>query len=154
NGSSRNREDCVRTGKRSDWKESGSVIVLTAIMATVLFGVMGMAIEVAGFYSLKRKMQTAADAGAKAGAIELFKGTPNWTVEARRGTSQNGYTHGTDGVTVTVNSPPTTRAAAIFRTSSYVEVIVQQPQTLHLMRILNNLQTKTVTAWAVGGPVP
>ena len=49
-------------------KESGSVIVLTAMMVTVLFGVMGMAIEVAGFYSLKRKMQTAADAGAKSGA--------------------------------------------------------------------------------------
>src|SRR5437762_12249909 len=115
-------------------KASGSVIVLTAMMATVLFGVMGLAIEVAGFYSLKRKMQTAADAGAKAGAIELFNGTTNWTTEARRGTSQNGYTHGTDGVKVTGNSPPTTRAAAIFRTGSYVVLIVQQPQHLHLMR--------------------
>src|SRR5438552_18644292 len=75
-------------------KESGSVIVLTAMMVTVLFGVMGMAIEVAGFYSLKRKMQTAADAGAKSGAIELGNGTANWAVEARRCTSQNGYTHG------------------------------------------------------------
>src|SRR5207244_10169451 len=105
---------------RTGTNESGSVIVLTAMMATVLFGVVGMAVEVAGFYSLKRKMQTAADAGAKAGAIELFNGTANWTTEARRGTSQIGYTHGTDGVTVIVNSPPTTKAAAIFQTASSV----------------------------------
>src|SRR6266571_5018096 len=144
----------MHPGKPHGKKESGSVIVMTAMMATVLFGVMGMAIEVAGFYSLKRKMQTAADAGAKAGAIERWNGTTNWTTEARRGTSQNGYTHGTDGVTVTVNSPPTTRAAAIYQSSRYVEVIVQQPQNLHLMTILSNQRTKTVTAWAVGGPVP
>jgi len=55
---------------------------------------------------------------------------------------------------VTVNSPPTTRAAAIYQSARYVEVIVQQPQNLHLMTILNNQRTKTVTAWAVGGPVP
>ena len=144
----------MHPGKPHGKKELGSVIVLTAILATVLFGVMGLAIEVAGFYSLKRKMQTAADAGAKAGAIERFNGTANWTTEARRCTSQNGYTHGVDGVTVTVNSPPTTRASAIFQTASYVEVIVQQPQNLHLMTILNNQRTTTVTAWAVGGPVP
>src|SRR5881409_3814546 len=132
----------MRFGKPHGKKESGSVIVMAAMIATVLFGVMGLAIEVSGFYSLKRKMQTAVDAGAKAGAIELFNGTTNWTTEARRGTSQNGYTHGTDGVTVTVNSPPTTRAAAIFRTSSYVEVIVQQAQNLHLMTILTNQRTK------------
>src|SRR5436309_12984107 len=95
-----------RVRPRYGRKESGSVIVLTAMMVTVLFGVMGMAIEVAGFYSLKRKMQTAADAGAKSGAIELGNGTANWAVEARRCTSQNGYTHGVDGATVTVNNPP------------------------------------------------
>src|SRR5436309_6145363 len=115
----------MHPGKPHGKKESGSVIVLTAIVATVLFGVMGLAVEVAGFYSLKRKMQTAADAGAKSGAIELGNGTANWVAEARRGTSQNGYTHGVDGVTVTVNSPPTTRASAGFRTDRYVEVIIQ-----------------------------
>jgi len=72
----------MHPGEPHGKKESGSVIVMTAMMATVLFGVMGMAIEVAGFYSLKRKMQTAADAGAKAGAIELWNGTTNWTTEA------------------------------------------------------------------------
>ena len=142
-----------RVRPRYGRKESGSVIVLTAMMASVLFGVMGMAIEVAGFYSLKRKMQTAADAGAKSGAIEIYKASGNWDVEARRGATQNGYTGGVDGVTVTVNSPPSARADVAFRTNKYVEVIVQQTQTLHLMAILTHKGTTTVTAWAVGGLV-
>ena len=92
----------MRAARPRGRKESGSVIVLVAMVATVLFGVMGLAIEVAGFYSLKRKMQTAADAGAKSGAIEIYKASGNWDVEARRGATQNGYTGGVDGVTVTV----------------------------------------------------
>jgi Flp pilus assembly protein TadG len=129
------------------------VIVLTAMMATVLFGVMGLAIEVSGFYSLKRKMQTAADAGAKSGAIEIYKASGHWDAESRRGATQNGYTGGVDGVTVTVNHPPSARADARFRTNEYVEVIVQQTENLHLMTILTNKRTTTVTAWAVGGVV-
>ena len=132
-----------RARPRYGRKESGSVIVLTAMMASVLFGVMGLAIEVGGFYSLKRKMQTAADAGAKSGAIEIYKASGNWDVEARRGATQNGYTGGVDGVTVTVNSPPSARADVAFRTNKYVEVIVQQPQTLHLMAILTHKGTTT-----------
>src|SRR5437773_3232247 len=66
------------TESRRGRSESGSVIVLSAVMLTVLFGVMGLAIEVGAIYSVKRKMQTAADAGAKAGAIEIWNSTGNW----------------------------------------------------------------------------
>jgi hypothetical protein len=121
------------------------------MMASVLFGVMGLAIEVSGFYSLKRKMQTGADAGAKSGAIEIYKASGNWDVEARRGATQNGYTGGVDGATVTVNRPPAAGDHA--GNSNYVEVIIQQVQNLHLIRVLSNAQTTTLRARAVGGPV-
>jgi Flp pilus assembly protein TadG len=129
------------------------VIVLTAMMSTVLFGVMGLAIEVAGFYSVKRKMQTAADAGAKAGAIVYWKGG-DFDTEARRGATQNGYTDGTDGATVTVNHPPQLLTSTFYNNANYVEVIVRQTQNLHLISILTNTRTTTLGARAVGGLVP
>jgi Flp pilus assembly protein TadG len=143
----------MHPGRPHGRKESGNVIVLTAMMATAFFGVMGLAVEVSGFYSAKRKMQTAADAGAKSGAIEIWRVSGNWEVEARRGATQNGYTDGVDGATVIVNSPPTDRASAVYQNSNFVEVIVQQTQNLHLMTILSNRRTTTLTAWAVGGLV-
>src|SRR5439155_26549424 len=112
------------TESRRGRSESGSVIALTAVMMTVFFGVMGLAIEVAAIYSVKRKMQTAADAGAKTGAIEIWNSTGNWETEARRDATANGYTNGVDGATVTVNKPPSSGPHS--GNNNFVEVIVQQ----------------------------
>ncbi|MFP5277044.1 MAG: pilus assembly protein TadG-related protein [Acidobacteriota bacterium] len=51
--------------------EDGQVLALTAIAFAVLMGFMALALDVAQFLYAKRQLQTAADAAALAGAIEL-----------------------------------------------------------------------------------
>jgi hypothetical protein len=51
--------------------ESGQAIVLVAALLAVLFGVAGLVIDVGSWYQADRKLQTAADAAALAGAQEL-----------------------------------------------------------------------------------
>jgi hypothetical protein len=54
--------------------EQGQVLVYVAVSMLVLFGIIVFAIDVGHFYSERRRMQNAADAGALAGARELCAG--------------------------------------------------------------------------------
>jgi uncharacterized membrane protein len=54
-------------------KHRGQALLTVALMLPVLCGIMGLAIDVGFFHHLKRRMQTAADAAALAGAHEVKK---------------------------------------------------------------------------------
>ena len=54
----------------------GAVIVLVAVALAVLIGVAALSVDGGHLYQSRRKLQTAADAAAEAGAIELF--SPSW----------------------------------------------------------------------------
>src|SRR5689334_5075603 len=51
--------------------ERGSVLVVVAISLTVLLGIAALAIDLGGFRAHRRQLQTAADAAALAGAMQL-----------------------------------------------------------------------------------
>ena len=128
--------------------EQGSILMFGAITIFVVTAFVGLALDVSYMYFHKRTMQTAADAGAYGGAIELLRGNSSATAAAKHDTALNGFTDGSNGVTVTVNSPPLNGSKT--GNTSFVEVIISHPQSTWFMRALN-FNSMTVTARAVAG---
>jgi Putative Flp pilus-assembly TadE/G-like len=87
--------------------ESGQTMIMVAILLPVILGVSGLALDVGSLYSHKRRMQTAADAAALAGAHEVNRGRPGASVGmARREAKANGFENAVAGATITVHYPP------------------------------------------------
>jgi len=131
--------------------EEGQVMVFTLLCMTCLLGFVALATDVGVMLKAKRTIQTAADAGAMAGASEI-----NYTVidgktiaeVAKGATSQNGYTDGSGGVSVVVNPPPLN--GAYVGNAAYVEVIVSQSVPTLFMKLFGR-NAMTVGARAVAG---
>ena len=132
-------------------REGGSMLVFATLASFVLFGFMGLSLDAGYMYYQKRRMQTAADAGAIAGAQELLRNASASfaTVQsaAQKDTSFNGFANGGD-ITVTVNMPPVNGSQA--GVNGFVEVIIGQPQPTTFMQVLN-INSATVMARAVAG---
>jgi len=96
-------------------------------------GMLGLGIDVGALRYEKRTMQTAADAAAIAAGAELTIG--DWSAAAQDAAAQNGFTNGTNGVTVTVNNPPATASDPNYGNSKYVEVLVSQNQPTYFSRV-------------------
>ena len=112
---------------------------------------MGLSLDSGYMYYQKRRMQTAADAGALAGAQEKLRNplASYSTIQnaAYKDTSFNGFANGGD-ITVTVNNPPVNGSKA--GVNGFVEVIVGQPQPTTFLRVFN-IDSTTVMARAVAG---
>jgi len=76
---------------------SANVMLMAGLSLPILIGMAGLAIEGGGWYQTKRSMQNAADAAALAAATNA---TTSYVAEAKAVTSQYGYTHGSDSVSV------------------------------------------------------
>ena len=113
--------------------ESGQAMVLTLLSMTALLGFVGFATDVGVLLREKRNMQTAADSAAIAAAQELNYG--DMTAAANGAAAQNGVTIGTNGGTVTVNSPP--KSGAYAGLNGYAEAIVSQNQSTTFMNVFN-----------------
>jgi hypothetical protein len=140
--------------KRRFSDESGQTLIVSALAMTCLFGFIALATDVGIMMRQKRQVQTAADAAAIAGALESkFLGTGATTAivaAAKAASAQNGYTDGSNGVTVTVNPPPLYGPHA--GVSGYIEAIVsiQQPTLFMGMFGIASL-TPTARAVATSG---
>ena len=55
-------------------EQSGVIAIIIALLLPVLVGILGIIIDLGFAYQYKRLMQTAADAGAMAGAHWLYRG--------------------------------------------------------------------------------
>src|SRR5439155_19230031 len=96
-----------------------------------------------------RRMTAAADAAAVASAWEVKRNSnADAVVVARRAATDNGFTHGTKGITVTVNRPPL--SGDYVGKKRYVEVLIKQPRPTFFLRVLN-IKSATVAARAVAG---
>jgi Flp pilus assembly protein TadG len=151
--------------------ESGSVAVMVAVSLIGILGMMGLAIDVGQLRLAKQRLQMAADAAALAGALELSYcgGTANCgilTTAARDALTENGFSgstlltscapSGTTVLSVTVNNGPCAMGAANPHNgnTSYVEVVVSQPQPTYFAAVLgiNSVLIKTrAEAAAIGG---
>lgn len=102
----------------------GGVAVTVAAAAPIIVGMAGLGVEAGVWYLDKRQAQTAADAGAFAGALERWRGNSSGVPTAVTQTvTKNGYSNGGD-VIVTVHHPPVNGPHA--GKASAVEVIVRR----------------------------
>ena len=119
-------------------KEEGQILVLVALALIVLIGVMGLAIDMGYLRYMKRQIQTAADAGAIAGALELGSCGSGCsgpiTTAAQTASSENGFANGVKGVTIGVNAPPIA-GDPYAGAAGVVEVIVSQVEPVHFASI-------------------
>lgn len=100
-------------------------------------------------YRQKRHAQTAADAGALAGANEAFRG--KWTLvtsSAQGGSGANGFTNGAQNVTVAVNNPPS--SGYYVGDARFVEVVVVRRLPTMGLRLFG-IDTVQIRARAVAG---
>jgi len=105
----------------------GAAAVLTAVAATTMLGVGGLAVPVGNWYLLRRNMQAAADAASLAGALSLDGGASATDVEAvaRSVASRNGF----------VNRPGDTTVAVTANTGTgQVMVLVERSSTSRLLK--------------------
>ena len=127
----------------------GKVLVLVALTLTVLLGMVGLTVDSGLLQTGRRQVQNAADAGALAAAMELFRGNTLDGAAALAASliqSNNGLTD--PAVTVTVQTP---QGGAYLGNPNYVEVIVSAPQRAYLGPLIGGSATQTIVARAVAG---
>ena len=140
---------------KQDRRESGFVLVTTALGIIVLLGFLGLAVDVGFLQYQKRRIQSAADAAAIGAALQLSKNATNTTAKAegKYDSAKNGFTDGSNGVTVTINIPPL--SGNYTSSSSAVEAIVQQNNATYFMQLFNiNLVGVAARSVAMPGNSP
>ncbi|MGH7916615.1 MAG: pilus assembly protein TadG-related protein, partial [Candidatus Binataceae bacterium] len=115
-------------------RQQGQVMLLTVLGLGVMVAMMAVATDVGYMWHVKRRMQTAADAAALAGAAMIQGGSSAVLAAARQDASLNGFTNGSDGVVLTVNYPP--QSGPDSGNSDYVETLLSQPQATFLLNVL------------------
>src|SRR6478735_2335627 len=125
--------------------QSGSYIIISALLMPVLVGTAGLGTEAGLWYYKHKNMQSAADSGA----VSAATAGSNLTAEANAITASYGYANGVSNVTVAVNRPPKTGNYA--SNPQAIEVVVSQPQQ-RLLTALFGSQPVPITARAVALP--
>ena len=123
-------------------KPSGQTFLLVSIALVVVLGMAALAVDIGDLWTTRRLMQSAADAGAVAGADEITIGGTSTaiTAAAKDAASHNGFTDGgtragtSNTITVAVHNPPTSGAFAA--NSNAVQVDVSQTQPTYFMKVL------------------
>ena len=130
----------------------GAILPLVALSLVGIMGLMVLAIDVGSLQLQRRMAQTAADAGATAGAHEIYRQQPDDSVPAsvHSETTRNGFTHGANNVTVTVHHGPDSGPHA--GDDQYVEVRISRPITTFFGAILGR-SSVTIDVRSVAGIV-
>jgi len=128
--------------------ESGQTLIFVAVSMTVILGFLAMAADVGTLLHDKRNLQIAADSAAIAGAVEEKVSSVAGDIQAsgQTASTQNGFTNGSNHVTVTINTPPANGPHA--GAAGYVEAIVSQVEPVFFMKLFS-FASMTVTARAV-----
>lgn len=105
NEDARRRQDLSGLIRRFSRDQSGSYVILSALLMPVLVGTAGLGTEVGWWYYKHKNMQSAADSGAVSAATAVTAGT-DLLSEANAVTASYGYANALSNVTVTVNQPP------------------------------------------------
>ena len=117
--------------------DSGSIITILVALP-VLAGTVALGIETGQLYRVKRQMQSAADAAALIGSMDRLASatTATITADARYEAKRNGFDYQASGISVTVNSPPTSGPNT--GSTGAVEVIITKSQSFSLGAVLIN----------------
>ena len=104
-------------------QEAGQSLVFVALTMVVLIGILGFAIDFGYYRFLRRQMQTAADAAALAGAMDITYG--DVVTAGKAASAENGFSNGVGGITVAISTPPTIapwNGSATYK--NYVQAVV------------------------------
>jgi hypothetical protein len=124
----------------------GLTAITVALSLPLLMGGAGLGVEVGYWFLEERRLQTAADLAANAGAVALRSGASDAEVEetAQREATKNGFEPGV----ITVNTPPTSGANQNDRA---VEVLLQRDLPRYFTSIFNSdpvsLRARAVSAY-------
>lgn len=138
------RQDLLQRFARD---QSGSYVIVVALMMPVLVGTAGLGTEVVWWLYKHKDMQSAADSGAVSAATAGI----NLATEADSVTASYGYSNGINNVAVMVNQPPS--SGNYTSTPQAVEVIVRQSLP-RLLSALFGSGPVVITARAVALPNP
>ena len=129
--------------------EDGQALVLSALCMTALMGFLGLAIDVGLLFQTRQRVQTAADAAATAAALDyMYNGSVSSAQTAGKAAATlNGFTDGSNGVTVAVNMPPTSGPN---QSGSFAEAIIKDPSPTNFLPLFG-YSTVQVAARAVAG---
>jgi len=129
-------------------RERGYILLTSAVSLTVLLGFLGLGVDVGFLQFQKRRIQSAADAAAAGAAFQLATQASHDTAktEGLYDSKKNGFEDGVNGVTVTINIPPT---IGNYTTNNYAaEAIVRQANPTYFMQLFN-ISSVTVAARSV-----
>jgi hypothetical protein len=131
--------------------ETGQALIITVLCMAVLLGALGLAIDAAVLFRAKRNMQTAADAAAMAGAVEMFyNGSTNVASKAYAAAKANGVDNTVSGNTVIVNTSPTLNPGGV-SCPSCVQVRLATPNPTVFMAAVGGPKSVNVAAMGVAG---
>jgi Putative Tad-like Flp pilus-assembly len=148
------RIDVASLLRRLKRRPPGQTFLLVSIALVMLLGAAALAVDIGDLWTTRRLMQSAADAGAVAGADEIAIGGNSTaiTAAAKDAASHNGFADGgtrpgtSNTITVAVHNPPTSGPyAANFNA---VQVDVSQTQPTYFMKVLG-MQSVPVSTTAV-----
>jgi Flp pilus assembly protein TadG len=131
--------------------QSGSYLIISGFLMPVLIETAGLGTEVGLWLYKRQTLQSAADSAAiSAATLYYYRGSAaNFITEADGVAASYGFVDGVNGVTVSVNQPPT--SGNYTTTPGAVEVIVHQPQS-PLLSTLWKLSQINIRARAVAIP--
>lgn len=128
--------------------QAGATAVIVGLTMPVVAGMGMLGVDAAVWYSERRELQTAADAGALAGALHRAYGygVSSVTTIATRDAQRNGFTPANGAITVT--NPPASGPGA--GDPAAVEVVLTENLPLFYGRLLGE-RAATVTVRATAG---
>lgn len=129
--------------------ESGSYLMMAAIMMPTLVGLIGLGTDYGLWIHTRQKMQNAADSAAYSAALAVTGAGGDAITQAYAMASSFGLSDGFNGVTISVNKPPT--SGPNMSTAGAIEVIIRQPQA-RLFSVLLSSQSLVVKSRAVAIP--
>lgn len=139
---SRVRRDCKHD------RRAGTILIATAVVTVVLFGLLGLVIDTGQLMSAHRMTRNAADAAATAAAMDLLVGRSHAAATATATTFVQEH-NGLASAEVTVNIPPARGPHA--GNSRFAEVIVSNNVAMAFIQVLGVGSTQTVEGRAVAG---
>ena len=117
-------------------RERGQVLLLVALLATVLVGILALVVDGGFLYVQRRQAQNGADEAALSAVYELTYGgsAADATQAALQNAAANGFDNDGASNTVTVNSPPL--SGEHVGDPNFVEVIVTENPTTFFIHVL------------------
>lgn len=128
--------------------DRGTIIAPLAILMPILLGMAGLGIDIGNWYNGKRQAQAAADAAARAGALELVRNGSESVISIAA--KEDAASYGFASADVDINMPPV--AGSFIGDGFAVEAVIRHRPESYFAQTLLNLDV-TVEARAVARAV-